>query len=133
MILISIVISLLIVGVTAGGLYIKNSTVKKNNTNNTIENISTNKTLENNETTNDSANNGAAAGTKKSSGKSSSSNSYYGEGSSAVDSNGNIKSPPDGSTNWVINNGKWQRAVSYKNGHYVDYHGDIVDHKMKNR
>lgn len=56
--------------------------------------------------------------------------SYYGEGSSAVGSDGYIKSPPDDSGNWVIQGGKWKHAVTYKNGHYYDYHGDIVDHKM---
>jgi len=93
----------------------------------TIENQTN--TTDNNTTGNDTSKTSTTKTSKKSS-SSSSSSSYYGEGSSAVDANGYTKSPPDDSGNWVIQGGRWKHAVTYKNGHYYDYHGDIVDHKM---
>lgn len=51
----------------------------------------------------------------------------YGPGTSAYVCN----YPPDSTDNWVINGGKWVRAVVYRNGHYIDYHGNIVDFKME--
>lgn len=38
-------------------------------------------------------------------------------------------SPPDNTGNWVINSAKWVRAVVYRNGNFIDYHGLNVNHK----
>ena len=102
------------------------------NKNTTVENISNTNITQQNDTTNLTINSKNTVENKKSSTKTSKSksSSNYGEGSSAVDENGYTKVPPDDSGNWVISNGKWKHAVTYKNGHYYDYHGDNVDHKM---
>lgn len=127
MILLTLTMSMLILAATTGGIYYKNS-MKKSDDNATLENISINKT---GNVTNDSSDTSTKKQSKTSGKSSGSKSSYYGVGSSAVDSNGYTKSPPDDSGNWVIQGGKWQHATTYKNGHYYDYHGDIVDHKMR--
>ena len=128
-ILITILLGLVILGSAYGFVLSNNSNNKDKNT--TIENISNNKTIENQNNTTENNTTKTSTNTKKTSKKSGTkSSSSYGVGSSAVDSNGYTKNPPDDSGNWVIVGGKWEHAVTYKNGHYYDYHGDNVDHKM---
>lgn len=126
---------LLTIFIMGSNYFNKNVENKSNNT--TVENISVNNTNitqndSNNSSINDSKNSQKSiqSSTKKSS-TSKQSSRASGEGSSILDSKGNTLAPPDDSGNWVVMNGKYKRAVTYKNGHYYDYHGDNVDHKMK--
>lgn len=115
-------------GIAYGIIYLNHMDDNKNTT---VENISNYNVTQQNNTTNETTNSKNSESNKKSSTKTSQSKSSSNYGGSDVDENGYMKAPPDDSGNWVVVGGKWKPAVTYKNGHYYDYHGDNVDHKMK--